>query len=209
MTASACPPATDTVETDGLPLSPDLEWRVLAFKYPAIANYSCFDIIKEKLNVEIFDKIHCILQDDSTGRADVVINRKKNQAMVLDSITRLERDTMQPHQTDEEKRDISEPCFPYFSSKYNKWSVQGILFEARGLLSKYDQLKLLECKLFTMKKITVQILRDSLQIPHMAPRWVWRLAFVSLAVLLLAQTTSSAQSEYNPSVVSSPAVISE
>ena len=101
---------------------------------------SVSNVLRQK-GWEVHEEIHCISEDDSTRRADIVaIDRKANIGMILDPTIRFERGAEQSQLTDAEKRAIYEPCIPYLSKKFNikieKWTVHGILFGARGSLSK-------------------------------------------------------------------------
>ncbi|KAJ4451078.1 hypothetical protein ANN_02516 [Periplaneta americana] len=77
---------------------------------------------------EVHEEVHCISEDDSHRRADIIaINRQQQKAIIIDPTIRMERDLNQAHQVDQEKRAIYEPCIPYLSAKYNiplfNWSV--------------------------------------------------------------------------------------
>ncbi|KAJ4448574.1 hypothetical protein ANN_10592 [Periplaneta americana] len=68
----------------------------------------------------VHEEIHCISEDDSHRRADIIaINRQQQKAIIIDPTIRMERDLNQAHQVDQEKRAIYEPCIPYLSAKYN------------------------------------------------------------------------------------------
>ncbi|KAJ4435195.1 hypothetical protein ANN_23771 [Periplaneta americana] len=78
---------------------------------------------------EVHEEVHCISEDDSHRRADIIaINRQQQKAIIIDPTIRMERDLNQAHQVDQEKRAIYEPCIPYFSAKYNiplfNWSEE-------------------------------------------------------------------------------------
>ncbi|KAJ4446966.1 hypothetical protein ANN_13668 [Periplaneta americana] len=86
---------------------------------------------------EVHEEVHCISEDDSHRRADIIaINRQQQKAIIIDPTIRMERDLNQAHQVDQEKRAIYEPCIPYLSAKYNiplfNWSVTGLFFGARS-----------------------------------------------------------------------------
>ncbi|KAJ4445638.1 hypothetical protein ANN_12321 [Periplaneta americana] len=69
---------------------------------------------------EVHEEVHCISEDDSHRRADIIaINRQQQKAIIIDRTIRMERDLNQAHQVDQEKRAIYEPCIPYLSAKYN------------------------------------------------------------------------------------------
>ncbi|KAJ4428083.1 hypothetical protein ANN_24097 [Periplaneta americana] len=91
---------------------------------------------------EIHEGVHCISEDDSHRRADIIaINRQQQKAIIIDPTIRMERDLNQAHQVDHEKRAIYEPCIPYLSAKYNiplfNWSVTGLFFGARCSLPRF------------------------------------------------------------------------
>ncbi|KAJ4449430.1 hypothetical protein ANN_00829 [Periplaneta americana] len=69
---------------------------------------------------EVHEEVHCISEDDSHRRADIIaINRQQQKAIITDPTIRMERDLNQAHQVDHEKRAIYEPCIPYLSANYN------------------------------------------------------------------------------------------
>ncbi|KAJ4435491.1 hypothetical protein ANN_18107 [Periplaneta americana] len=62
---------------------------------------------------EVHEEVHCISEDDSHRRADIIaINRQQQKAIIIDPTIRMERDINQAHQVDHEKRAIYEPCIP-------------------------------------------------------------------------------------------------
>ncbi|KAJ4452015.1 hypothetical protein ANN_03529 [Periplaneta americana] len=69
---------------------------------------------------EVHEEVHCISEDDSHRRADIIaINRQQQKAIIIDRTIRMERDLNQAHQVDQENRTIYEPCIPYLKAKYN------------------------------------------------------------------------------------------
>ncbi|KAJ4436314.1 hypothetical protein ANN_18945 [Periplaneta americana] len=59
---------------------------------------------------EVHEEVHCISEDDSHRRADIIaINRHQQKAIIIDPTIRMERDLNQAHQVDQEKRVIYEP----------------------------------------------------------------------------------------------------
>ncbi|KAJ4444098.1 hypothetical protein ANN_05887 [Periplaneta americana] len=69
---------------------------------------------------EVHEEVHCISEDDSHRRADIIaINRQQQKAIIIDPTIRMERELNQAYQVDQEKRAIYEPCNPYLSAKYN------------------------------------------------------------------------------------------
>ncbi|KAJ4447397.1 hypothetical protein ANN_09403 [Periplaneta americana] len=85
---------------------------------------------------EVHEQVHCISEDDSHRRADIIaINRQQQKAIIIDLPIRMERYLNQAHQVDHEKRAIYESCIPYLSAKYNipffNLSVTGLFFGAR------------------------------------------------------------------------------
>ena len=124
-----------------------------------------------KLGWDIFEERHCVSDDGSNRRADIIaINRNCHKAMTLDPTVRFERNCQQAIQVDEEKRSIYEPCIPCFSVKYNipveKWSIIGLLFGARGFLPKftYTTLQHLGFHFSYIQEILMGIMKGSLQI---------------------------------------------
>ncbi|KAJ4425863.1 hypothetical protein ANN_27489 [Periplaneta americana] len=91
---------------------------------------------------EVYEEIHCVSEDDSHRRVDIIaINRRTQKAMVLDPTICFERDTNQALQINDDKRAKYVPCLPYLSEKYGislyNWDVTGFLFGARGCLPKF------------------------------------------------------------------------
>ncbi|KAJ4448345.1 hypothetical protein ANN_10360 [Periplaneta americana] len=59
---------------------------------------------------EVHEEVHCISEEDSHRRADIIaINRQQQKAIIIDPTIRMERDLNQAHQVDQEKRAIYEP----------------------------------------------------------------------------------------------------
>ncbi|KAJ4426475.1 hypothetical protein ANN_27289 [Periplaneta americana] len=90
---------------------------------------------------EVHEKIHCVSEDDSHRRVDIIaIKRRTQKAMVLDPTICFERETNQALQIND-KRAKYVPCLPYLSEKYGislyNWDVAGLLFGARGCLPKF------------------------------------------------------------------------
>ncbi|KAJ4448542.1 hypothetical protein ANN_10560 [Periplaneta americana] len=86
---------------------------------------------------EVHEEIHCVSEDDSHRRVDIIaINRRTQKAMVLDPTICFERDTNQALQINDDKLAKYVPCLPYLSEKYGislyNWDVAGLLFGARG-----------------------------------------------------------------------------
>ncbi|KAJ4448348.1 hypothetical protein ANN_10363 [Periplaneta americana] len=99
------------------------------------------DVLKRR-GWEVHEEIHCVSSLDSNRKADIVaIHRTQSKGIVLDPTFRFERDALQAHHVDEEKKSIYEFCIPCLSEKYNiptsQWSVPGLLFGARGTLPKF------------------------------------------------------------------------
>ncbi|KAJ4429426.1 hypothetical protein ANN_21595 [Periplaneta americana] len=89
---------------------------------------------------EVHEEVHCISEDDSHRRADIIaINRQQQKAIIIDPTIRMERDLNQAHQVDQEKRAIYEPCIPYLSAKYNiplfNWHEFAFESDFLGLIS--------------------------------------------------------------------------
>ncbi|KAJ4448396.1 hypothetical protein ANN_10412 [Periplaneta americana] len=122
---------------------------------------------------EVHEEIHCVSEDDSHRRVDIIaINRRTQKAMVLDPTICFERDTNQALQINDDKRAKYVPCLPYLSEKYGtslyNWDVTGLLFGARGCLPKFtcDILKSFQIPFYEVQKIVMEILEASLQILH-------------------------------------------
>ncbi|KAJ4445242.1 hypothetical protein ANN_07043 [Periplaneta americana] len=86
---------------------------------------------------EVHEEIHCVSEDDSHRRVDVIaINRRPQKAMVSDPMICFERVTNQALQINNDKRAKYVPYLPYLSQKYGislfNWDVTGLLFAERG-----------------------------------------------------------------------------
>lgn len=122
---------------------------------------------------EVHEEVHCIAENGSHRRADIVaINRKEHRGLILDPTVRMEESSEQALRVSEEKEAIYRPCIPHFSESYNlpldAWEVKGLLFGARGVGYKSTTL-LLQSLGFTQENIVNicnNILRDSLHILH-------------------------------------------
>ena len=131
-----------------------------------IAN--CFRVTNK---YEVFEEVHCISNTGSTKRADIVIIDKNNKkGYIIDPTVRFERGENQVHDVHLEKKEHYEPCCEYFSKKYgtDKFEVIGLLFGARGIITKFtvDIFKRFGLNTNTLEDIGLQILRDSLTILH-------------------------------------------
>ena len=90
-----------------------------------------------KRHWEVYEEVHCVAEDGSIRRADIVaLNRQQQKAMILDPTVRFELDGQQAIKVNEEKRTIYSPCIPHFSERYNipvaAWEVKVLLFGAHG-----------------------------------------------------------------------------
>ena len=86
---------------------------------------------------------------------------------ILDPTVRFESDATQAKEV-HEKQKFYHPCLKFFSEKYNipNWKVIGLLFGARGTLTKFTINELLKLGLnaSTLEDIALNILRDSVHI---------------------------------------------
>ncbi|PSN47691.1 hypothetical protein C0J52_20361, partial [Blattella germanica] len=68
----------------------------------------------------VHEKVHCIAENGSHRRADIVaINRKEHHGLILDPTVRMEENSEQAFHVSEEKEEIYRPCIPHFSESYN------------------------------------------------------------------------------------------
>ncbi|KAJ4426320.1 hypothetical protein ANN_27134, partial [Periplaneta americana] len=118
---------------------------------------------------EVHEEIHCVSEDDSHRRMDIIaINRRTQKAMVLDPTICFERDTNQALQINDDKRAKYVPCLPYLSEKYGislyNWDVTGLLFGARGCVPKFTCAMSLETEqLFELKRIIITSVASDLE----------------------------------------------
>lgn len=122
---------------------------------------------------QVYEEVHCLSTEDSTRRVDIVaIDPKNKNGYVLDPTVRFENSLEQAEAVDREKQDIYEPCLPYLSSRYNiplsKWKVHGLLFGARGSITKfvYNILLKLGFSINILCDILLVLIKDSLGILH-------------------------------------------
>ena len=126
-----------------------------------------------KAQWEVYEEVHCVAEDGSFRRADIVaLNRQQQRALILDPTIRFETDGQQSSQVNEEKKAIYNPCIPHFSERYkipiNAWEVMGLLFGARGTSFKLTRNFLTSLKISNADydKLLVMIMRDSLSLLH-------------------------------------------
>ncbi|KAJ4445957.1 hypothetical protein ANN_12643 [Periplaneta americana] len=90
-----------------------------------------------KAKWEVYEEVHCLAENGSTRRADIIaIDRRNQRSLILDPTVRFEKDDQQANNVNNEKKSIYNPCIPHFSERYkmniNTWEVKGLLFGARG-----------------------------------------------------------------------------
>ncbi|KAJ4446935.1 hypothetical protein ANN_13637 [Periplaneta americana] len=62
---------------------------------------------------EVHEEVHCISEDDSHRRADIIaINRQQQKAIIIDPTIRMERDLNQAHQVDQKRGPFMNLVFP-------------------------------------------------------------------------------------------------
>ncbi|KAJ4428958.1 Exportin-2 [Periplaneta americana] len=91
---------------------------------------------------DVYEEVHCISSTGSTKRADIIaIDNNQKIGFIIDSTIRFEGAEFQPQEVDLEKKRHYEPCFPYLEEKYRipvcRWEVIGLLFGARGTISRF------------------------------------------------------------------------
>lgn len=126
-----------------------------------------------KAKWEVYEEVHCLAENGSTRRADIIaIDRRNQRSLILDPTVRFEKDDQQANNVNDEKKSIYNPCIPHFSERYkmniNTWEVKGLLFGARGTSFKLTKTILLSLKFSNedINKICLMVLRDSLSILH-------------------------------------------
>ena len=119
--------------------------------------------------MEVYEEVHCLADDGSTRRVDILaIDKQEKKAVILDPTVRFEQDIQQAMVVDEEKRAIYLPCIPHLSESYKAtdytWEVYGLLFGARGSSYKYTRDILTKFKVTKtkIKDICIKILKDSI-----------------------------------------------
>ena len=97
------------------------------------------DAFREK-KFDVYEEIQGIADNGSNRRVDIlVINRKKNEAIIIDPTIRFEKSKTQPEEVDEEKRKIYEPTTTFYREKYNvkKIKVIGLFVGSRGTITTF------------------------------------------------------------------------
>ncbi|KAJ4434089.1 hypothetical protein ANN_16409 [Periplaneta americana] len=85
-----------------------------------------------KAKWEVYEEVHCLAENGSTRRADIIaIDRRNQRSLILDPTVRFEKDDQQANNVNDEKKSIYNPCIPHFSERYkmniNTWEVKGLL----------------------------------------------------------------------------------
>ncbi|KAJ4427832.1 hypothetical protein ANN_25611 [Periplaneta americana] len=104
-----------------------------------------------KAKWEVYEEVHCLAENGSTRRADIIaIDRRNQRNLILDPTVRFEEDDQQANNVNDEKKSIYNPCIPHFSERYkmniNTWEVKGLLFGARGTSFQLTETILLSLK---------------------------------------------------------------
>ena len=90
-------------------------------------------------NFETYEEVHCIAENGSSRRVDILtIDRKNKSGFIVDPTVRFEINAEQPAMVDREKKEIYEPTVEYFKNKYGlkEVSVIGLLVGSRGTITK-------------------------------------------------------------------------
>ena len=88
-------------------------------------------------NWEVHEEIHCVAENGSTRRIDIIaIDKVKRIGYIIDPTVRFETSIDQPSQIDQEKKNIYEPTANFFKSTYNLKciAVIGLLVGCRGTI---------------------------------------------------------------------------
>jgi len=88
----------------------------------------------QKVGMETREEIHCIRNNGSTARVDILAwNAVSKKGYILDPTVRLQTSTEQPTEVDNEKKSIYEPTISYFKDKFHlkEIKVYGLLIGSR------------------------------------------------------------------------------
>ncbi|KAJ4447333.1 hypothetical protein ANN_09337 [Periplaneta americana] len=74
-----------------------------------------------KAKWEVYEEVHCLTENGSTRRTDIVaIDRRNQRSLILDPTVRFEKDDQQANNVDNEKKSIYNPCIPHFNT-FDYW----------------------------------------------------------------------------------------
>jgi len=95
----------------------------------------------KKSGLEVFEEIHCIAENESNRRVDIIaLDWKKHIGYIIDPTIRLENSLNQSIEVDTEKKNIYIPCVKDLKEKYkfkHHIEVIGLFIGARGTISEF------------------------------------------------------------------------
>lgn len=120
---------------------------------------------------EVVEEIHCLQNNGSTRRADILcIEKKTRNAFIIDPTIRWEINTEQPEEVHREKCAIYEQCIPYFQEKHklNQIEVIGLMLGARGTITSFFETirQRFKLKKSIINELIISIIRGTNQIAH-------------------------------------------
>ena len=127
--------------------------------------------LRSNINFEVVEEIHCLENDGSTRRVDILcIDKLTRNAYIIDPTIRWEINSEQPEEVHLEKCAIYEPCIPYFQNKFklNNIEVIGLMFGARGTITSFFEHFRHRFKLqkSILNELIISIIRGTNQIAH-------------------------------------------
>ncbi|KAJ4447137.1 hypothetical protein ANN_09138 [Periplaneta americana] len=68
-----------------------------------------------KAKWEVYEEVHCLAENGSTRRADIIaIDRRNQRSLILDPTVRFEKDDQQANNVNNEKKSVYNSCIPHF-----------------------------------------------------------------------------------------------
>jgi hypothetical protein len=116
--------------------------------------------------------VHCLAENGSTKRIDIIIISKlTKKGYILDPTVRFESAKDQPSDVNMEKKAHYEPTIGYFKSKYDLDSIEviGLMVGARGTITDFFVRFLRDFKIYSkslVNEIVLVALKGAVQILH-------------------------------------------
>ncbi|KAI5753643.1 hypothetical protein M8J77_002061 [Diaphorina citri] len=127
------------------------------------------DELRKNVNYEVHEEVTSTADNGSTRRIDIiVIDKKTKNGVIFDPTIRFETNCNQPHEVNEEKRNIYLPTVSFYKEKYKLIDIEvmGLLIGARGTITTFfkDFCIKFSIKEDTIKKIVQTTVRGSIGI---------------------------------------------
>jgi hypothetical protein len=93
-----------------------------------------------KTELKVYEEVHCIMDNGSTGRVDIIaFDEKKRIGYILDPTVRMESSSEQPIEVHNEKTNTYTPSISFFKEKYNLKTIEiiGLFIGSRGTITTF------------------------------------------------------------------------